>query len=387
MRFVHLSDLHLGKRMNGFSMIEDQEYILNKILEVIDEEQPDGVLIAGDLYDRPVPPAEAVRLWDDFLWQLSERKLQVFVTSGNHDSAERVAFGNRLMDRSGIHLAPVYDGQVRPVTLQDEFGPVHIFMLPFVKPALVRACFPEEEIHSYTDAVRTAVAHMELVPGERNVLVAHQLVTGAERSDSEEVSIGGMDNVDASAFDGFDYVALGHIHRPQNMKEGRIRYCGTPLKYSFSEAGQNKTVTVVELGAGPIDPVAGYAPVQIRMVPLRPKRDLVELRGTYEAVTLKSFYENRSWQEDYVHVILTDEEDIPDGAARLRTIYHNLMKLSYDNRRTRGGYSVIEAADEREQSPMELFEDFYEKQNHQEMSGEQRAFLEALMKQVWEDEL
>lgn len=386
MKFVHLSDLHLGKRVNGFSMMEDQEYILAEILKVIDTEQPDGVLIAGDLYDRPVPPAEAVRLWDDFLWQLSERKLQVFVISGNHDSAERVAFGNRLMNKSGVHLAPVYDGQVAPVTLQDEWGPVHVFMLPFVKPALVRACFPEEEIHSYTDAVQAAVTHMELQPGERKLLVTHQFVTGAERSDSEEVSIGGTDNVDAAVFDGFDYVALGHIHRPQNMKEGRIRYCGTPLKYSFSEAGHEKSVTVVELGASPVDSEAGYAAVQVRAVPLRPKRDLVELRGSYEEVTLKSFYENTSWQEDYVHIILTDEEDIPEGAARLRTIYHNLMKLSYDNRRTQGGFSVIEAPDEREQSPVELFGDFYEKQNNQKMSEAQQAFVETLMKQVWEDE-
>lgn len=384
MRFVHLSDLHLGKRVNGFSMIEDQEYILNEILTVIDREQPDGVLIAGDLYDRPVPSGEAVRLCDDFLWKLSERKLQVFVISGNHDSPERIAFGSRLMGKSGIHIAPVYDGTVNPVTLADEFGPVQIFMLPFVKPSHVGACFPEEEIHSYTDAVRTAVGHMEKEPGVRRILVTHQFVTGAERSDSEELSLGGTDNVDVSVFEGFDYVALGHIHRPQNMKEGRIRYCGTPLKYSFSEAGHEKSVTVVELGEKADRD--GCADVQIRTVFLHPKRDMIELRGSYEEVTLKRFYENTGWQEDYVHITLTDEEDIPDGAARLRTIYHNLMKLSYDNRRTQGGSQLLEPADIEEKSPMKLFSDFYEQQNNQEMSEEQKAFLEALMKQVWEEE-
>ncbi|MGI6110318.1 MAG: metallophosphoesterase family protein, partial [Eubacteriaceae bacterium] len=243
MKFVHLSDLHLGKRVNGFSMIEDQQYILEEILKIIAEEKPQAVLISGDIYDKSIPPAEAVQLFDDFLVSLSRDKLQVFVISGNHDSAERIAFGSRLMDQSGVHLSPVYDGYVEPVRLTDEYGPVDFFMLPFIRPVHVRHCFPDDEIKSYSDALACAVSHMPVDPAVRNVLLTHQFVTGAVTSDSEDISVGGTDNVDAAVFEAFDYTALGHIHAPQNAGGERIRYCGTPLKYSFSEASHQKSVT------------------------------------------------------------------------------------------------------------------------------------------------
>lgn len=262
MKLIHLSDLHLGKRVNDFSMLEDQQYILAEILQIIDREKPDGVLIAGDVYDKSVPSAEAVALLDDFLVRLSKRELRIFVISGNHDSPERMAFGGRLMERSGVHLAPVYDGRVEPVVLTDEYGPVKLYLLPFVKPSHVRRCFPEREIATYTDAVAAAVEAMGVDTAVRNVLVTHQFVTGAARCDSEELSVGGTDNVDASVFDPFDYVALGHIHGPQQVGRETVRYCGTPLKYSFSEAGHKKSVTVVELGA--------KGSVTIRTIPLKP---------------------------------------------------------------------------------------------------------------------
>ena len=378
MKLMHLSDLHLGKRIYEFSMLEDQEAVLLQILGIIGEERPDAVIIAGDVYDKAVPPAEAVRVFDDFLVRLSERGLQVFVISGNHDSPERLAFGGRLMDASGIHLAPVYDGTLRPVTLHDEWGPVEFWLLPFLKPVQIRRFFPDAEIADYTDAMEAALAQAEPDAGVRRVLVTHQFVTGADRTESEEISVGGTDNVDASVFRGFDYVALGHLHRPQNVGTQRIRYCGTPLKYSFSEAGDRKSVTLAELGP--------KGELQIRTLELQPRRDLRELRGSYEELTRLSFYENTSLREDYVHITLTDEQDVPEAMAKLRVIYRNLMKLDYDNTRTRtrSGLGRAEAVETR--TPLELFGELYARQNGRELDPEQRALLEDLIREIWEEE-
>ena len=377
MKFIHLSDLHLGKRVNEYSMLEDQKYILTKIINVVDEEKPDGVLIAGDVYDKSVPSAETVSLFDDFLTRLAKRKLQVFIISGNHDSPERMSFGSRLMNQSGIHISQVYNGKVTPFVISDEHGNVNVYMLPFIKPVHVRRFF-EEEIETYTDAIRVAVAEMNIDQSGRNILITHQFVTGALRSESEDLSVGGSDNVDVSVFDGFDYVALGHIHSPQDCTSERVRYCGTPLKYSFSEVKDKKSVTIVEL--------ANKGNLTIRTVPLDPMRDMVEIKGKYDDIMLKSFYENTTYQEDYVHITLTDEEDIVDAIGKLRTVYHNLMKLDYDNRRTRSVAQVDGAVDVETKTPIELFSDFYELQNNQPMSNEQKAFVEDLIDQVWEDE-
>lgn len=377
MKFIHLSDLHLGKRINEYSMLEDQEYILTTIIHIIDEEKPDGILIAGDIYDKSVPGAEVVQLFDDFLYRLSKRKLQVFIISGNHDSPERLAFGGRLMDQSGVHLSPVYDGTVSCVDLEDAYGSVHVHMLPFLKPSHVRRFYPEEETGTYTQAIRTALAGSPMDPDGRNVLLTHQFVTGAERSESEELSVGGADNVDASVFQDFDYVALGHIHRPQNAGSDHIRYCGTPLKYSFSEAGHPKSVTVVELRE--------KGSLSVRTVPLRPRRDLREIRGTYMELTARSFYEGTP-VEDYLHITLTDEEDIPDAARRLKVIYPNLMKLDYDNQRTRAHRQSAEAEEAEKKTPLELFMEFYERQNGQPMQKEQQEFSAELIRKIWEEE-
>ena len=379
MKLIHLSDLHLGKRVNEFSMIDDQRHVLDQILRVIDAERPDAVLIAGDVYDKPVPTAEAVALLDWFLVELSGRELQVFVISGNHDSAERMAFGGRLMEQSGVHLAPVYDGTVARWTLTDEHGLVHLYLLPFVKPVHVRRCFPEREIETYTDAVAAAVEAMDVDPAARNVLVTHQFVTGAARCESEEVSVGGSDNVDASVFDGFDYVALGHLHGPQTVGRETVRYCGTPLKYSFSEVHHKKSVTVVELGE--------KGTVTVRTVPLTPRRDLVELRGAYEEVTRRDFYEGNGYQDSYVHITLTDEEDVPDALGKLRLIYPYLMKLDYDNQRTHAAGVGDEGGDLQRKSPMELLEEFYAMQNGQPMGQEQRQFARQLMERIWEGDV
>lgn len=336
MKFIHLSDLHLGKRVNEYSMLEDQEYILKKIINIVDAEKPDGVIIAGDVYDKSVPAAEAVQLFDNFLVQLAKRKLEVFVISGNHDSPERIAFGSRIMDASGIHMSPVYNGKIVPFSMQDEYGTVDVYMLPFIKPAHVRR-FCDDEITTYTDAINSVISKLSINHGNRNILVTHQFVTGSLRSESEEISVGGSDNVDAYVFDPFDYVALGHIHSPQNCGAEHIRYCGTPLKYSFSEAKDRKSVTVIEL--------AEKGKVSYKTIDLVPQHDLVELKGTYDELTFRSFYEGTTWPEDYTHITLTDEEDIPDAIGKLRTVYHRLMKLDYDNRRTRSSVEISGATD------------------------------------------
>lgn len=377
MKFIHLSDLHLGKRINEFSMLDDQKYILMEILNIIDNEKPDEVIIAGDIYDKSVPPTEAVTLFSEFLTKLFERKLQVFVISGNHDSPERISFGNKLIDISGVHISPVYDGKTVPVTLSDEFGKLNIYMLPFIKPAHIRRYFPDETIESYTDAVRLAVKKMNISQDERNILITHQFVTGASCCDSEEHSVGGTDNIDASVFDGFDYVALGHIHRPQNCVSERIRYCGTPLKYSFSEAKDKKSVTVVEL--------AEKGCLTVKTVPLVPKHNMLELKGKYNDLTQKSFYDGTSYQEDYIHITLTDDEDIPDAINKLRSIYHNIMRLDYDNARTRKNIEIKGNYDVEDKSPLELFEEFYALRNNKTMTDEQRAYICSLIEKVWEE--
>lgn len=376
MKFLHLADLHLGKRVNGFSMLEDQAHILRQILAILDDEQPDGVLIAGDVYDKSVPSVEAVELLDGFLTELRTRGVPVLLISGNHDSPERLAFGGRVMDSCGIHISPVYNGALAPVTLHDEFGPVHVWLLPFVKPTHVRRWFPDADIESYTDAVAEAVAHMDIDTAARNVLVTHQFVTGGTRSGSEELSVGGTDNVDSGVFAPFDYVVLGHLHGAQHIGRETIRYAGSPLKYSFSEARQYKSVTVVTLGE--------KGNVQVRTAALTPLRELREIRGSYDELTARSFYEHTTYRSDYLHLILTDEQDVFDAMSRLRTIYPYLMTLDYDNARTRAAGGMSVPAETERRTPLELFEALYKRQNHQPMSEVQRAYIAQLMEQIME---
>ena len=377
MKFIHLSDLHLGKRVNEFSMTEDQEYILKQILKIADVERPEAVVIAGDIYDKPLPPAEAVTLFDWFLNALAKRNISVLAISGNHDSAERVAFGSGLMQKSGIYISPVYGPDIAPVRLEDSFGAVNFYLLPFIRPAQIRSVFGDDDIKDYNSAVSRAVKALGIDPAERNVLVTHQFVTGASRSDSEEaLSVGGSENVDADVFEAFDYTALGHLHRPQDIVKNRIRYCGSPLKYSFSEASQDKSVTVVN--------IAGKGEIEVKTLPLRPRHDLREIRGKYGELTLRTNYENTA-ADDYLHITLTDEEDQPNALERLRTVYPNIMKLDYDNARTRGYTDISGGAGEREKSPYEIFAEFYEKQNLRPMSDGQAKLVAELIQKIWEE--
>ena len=375
MKFFHLSDLHIGKRVNEFSMLDDQKYILAQILELSKEEQPDAVLIAGDVYDKSMPSAEAVGVFDDFLYELSETGTEIFVISGNHDSPERIAYGGRLM-REKIHMSPVYSGKTMPAVLTDADGPVYVYSLPFVKPGIVRQYFPEAEIENYTDALRTVIEAMQIDPKKRNILICHQFVTGAARSDSEE-TVGGLDNVNAEVFDPFDYVALGHIHSPQKAGRETIRYCGTPLKYSFSEAEDRKSVTVVEMKQ--------KGECTLHFLPLKPKRDLRKLRGSYAQLMERAFIDSQS-TEDYLQITLTDEEEYPGAFHILRQQYPNLMKFSYDNTRTRtAGYKGAEVQLQ-SKSPLELVSEFYRLQNGSDMSREQLQFTDGLIRKLWDIE-
>nr|WP_300409087.1 exonuclease SbcCD subunit D [uncultured Ruminococcus sp.] len=376
MKIMHLSDLHIGKRVNEYSMLQDQIYILKEILQIIDDEKVETVIIAGDVYDRSLPPNEALELFDEFLYQLSSRNVNVFVISGNHDSPERISYGGRMMTENKIFLSPVYDGNVKPITLNDDYGEVNFYLLPFVRPADIRRYFPDENIENYTDAVKVAIDNMNVDFNERNILVTHQFVTGAELSESEDIIVGGTDNVSGEVFDGFDYVALGHIHREQTVGKDNIRYCGTPLKYSFSEAKNIKSVTILDFN--------DKGNIEYSKIPLTPFRDMREIRGTYYELTLKSSYESTN-TEDYLHITLTDEEDIPDAIGKLRSIYPNIMKLDYDNLRTRGSGTVDAIENIESKSPFELFADLFKQQNNQDMSEEQEEIMRNLIDKIWEE--
>lgn len=379
---MHLADLHLGKRVNGFSMMDDQEYILNRILEIMEEEQPDGLLIAGDVYDKTIPPAEAVRRMDDFLTAVAAKHVPVFLISGNHDSAERVAFGHQLMQGSGIWISPVYDGTIRHHTLKDRWGEVNIYLIPFLRPSVVRSFFPDVEIEDYTDALRTIVEDLQVDTSRRNVVLAHQFVTAAgalpETCDSEQLSVGGLDRVDGSVFSPFDYTALGHLHGPQRVGSETIRYAGSPLKYSFSELHQKKSVTVAELRA--------KGETEIRQIPLQPRREMTELRGTFEEI-LEEARKKGEPQTDYYYMILTDETDVVDALSRLREYYPNIMLLDYDNRRTRSQKEVEQLDRVEERTPGELFAALYEQQNGQEMDSDRKEYLDGLIREIWEEQV
>ena len=374
MRLMHLSDLHLGKRVYEFSMYEDQKYILKQILEIAGEQKANAVLISGDVYDKPIPPAEAVQLFDDFLTALSDRKVPVYVISGNHDSAERLSFGARLMTQSSVFMSAAFHGTVQKYSLQDEYGTVNFYLLPFLKPTIVRQAYPEAEIGSYQEAVQYVLAQTPVEKSQRNVLLAHQFVTGAKTSESEEILVGGLDNMDASLFDDFDYVALGHIHTPQKIGRETVRYCGTPLKYSFSEAKRDKSVTMVELQE--------KGSVQLQEIPLHPLHDLREIKGSYEELTARKNYAGTK-TDDYLHITLTDEEDIPDVMDRLHTIYPGIMKLDYDNLRTRTMNQIDAVQQVQDKTPVQLFAEFYELQNNQPMSAQQQEHVQKLIDQIW----
>ena len=375
MRFLHLADLHIGKRLNEFSLIEDQKFIFDKILNIIDEKKIEAVLIAGDVYDKPVPSAEAVTVLNSFLNSLAKRNLKVFVISGNHDSQERIGFGAELISRSGVYMSKPFSGNVETHKIKDEYGEINIYMLPFIKPAMVKHVYEEADIDSYDSAMAYVMEQTKVDEGERNLLIAHQFVRGADRCDSEEVSVGGIDEVSVENFKRFDYVALGHLHSPQHIKSEFVRYSGTPLKYFFSEAKHQKTALIVDMKE--------KGNITIEKVPLIPKHDMIEIKGKYQEIMSKDFYKDID-RMDYAHVTLTDEQDVLHAMELLRTVYPNIMKLDYDNTRTRSNNEIKGVENVEKKQPLDLFKEFYELQNNQPMSREQADFMDKLIKDVWE---
>lgn len=371
MKILHLADLHIGKRVNEFSMLADQEYVLRQILAAAAAEKPQAVLLCGDIYDKPQPPAEAVQLFDRFLTELAEVCPAVLIIPGNHDSAERLSFAADILKRQGVYLAAPFTDSVPRVRLNDEFGAVDFWLLPYVKPVQVRRCYEDAaDITTYDEAIARIMQEVHPEPGIRAVLLAHQLLTGAQTCESEELAIGGQDNVSAGRFGAFCYVALGHLHQAQQVERPEIRYAGSPLKYSFSEARHKKSITLVNLAAD------GRA--EVSLLPLAPLHDMRELKGSFAELV------KGEASEDYLHITLTDEEDILDATARLRQVYPNLMKLDYDNRRTGERRKSVGAA-VTGKSPLELFAEFYKLQNNQPLKDEQSALLAQLIEEIWED--
>ena len=368
MKFLHISDLHIGKRVNGFSMIEDQKFVFDEIERITAEEKPDGILLAGDIYDNHNPSEEAVKLFSDILTRLSSLT-RVFIISGNHDSDEKLAFASAILEKANVYISPVFKGEVNSVELEDEYGKVYVHLLPFLKPQDVRHYCEDREIRSYDDAIRAVLENHQLDLSERNVFLSHQFVTGASTSDSEEMSVGGVENVGADVYRDYDYVALGHLHRPQNLNvENRMRYAGSPVKYSFSEEHDCKAVTRIVLRE--------KGDVEVDTIPLPALHDMHTIEGSYNEVMQKKFYEGTTYQDDYLRVVLTDENEMMDAMSRLRCVYPYIMMVEWKRRGERQTeYTEQELSDMKTRKPIDIIRDFYSMQTGQELSEMQEKYL------------
>ena len=364
MRFLHIADLHLGKQMNDLSLLPDQKYILDQIASVAQDEQADAVLIAGDVYQRSSPQAEAMALFDAFVSHLAGLGKKVFVISGNHDSALRVSYFAALVRAAGVYVTEAFDGTPQRVTLRDAFGEIVVWMLPFLRPSQVKRKLPEAKIATYQDAVEAVLRQTPIDASKRNILLCHQFITGSETSDSEELAVGGLDNIDAAVFDAFDYVALGHIHKPQRVLRDTLRYAGSPLKYSFSETHHSKSVTVVD--------VLAKGDIAVRTVPLRPLRDMRQIEGMLDELMAMPY------SEDYLWVTVHDELPPPDARVTLSVNFPNMLKFSIVNARTKQDVDVLAAQRMEDKTVPELFSDFYRLQNNDQAPSE--AHQKVLMK-------
>ena len=379
MRFLHLADLHIGKTILEQSLLEDQEYMLNQIIEIIKNEKIDCVLIAGDVYDRAVPSSEAVELLDTFLENLIKKiKVKVFIISGNHDSKERLGFGSKIFENDGLYIQTTYDGQIRKVELEDEFGPINIYMMPFVKPVDVKRFF-EKEIESYDEAFTEIMANEKIDTKKRNIIMAHQFVTNAgvepEKCDSETLVIGGTENIDVSHFDKFDYVALGHIHGPQKIKKETIRYSGTMLKYSFSEVFHNKSVPVIDF--------KDKKNLEYELVPLKPLRDMRVIEGPIEELLNEENYKGTNLH-DYIRAIITNEEPVYDAIGQIRRVYPNTLRLDIKNSKTESNLEndFTKIDNIKQKSELELFDEFFKVQNNVSLSEEQKNIIQEIIDDI-----
>ncbi len=375
MRFLHLADLHLGKKVNGYSMLEDQAYAIKEILKLVEKENVDMVLVAGDVYDQPVPSGDAMALFDDFLTRLKELKKKVLIIAGNHDSQERLAFANRLMKGADIYISSPFDGKVESLTFEDDFGPINFYLLPYIKPIYLRSLNPDIKLDDFQKAMDLVIDSLDLNDKERNVILSHQFIVGAEKSDSEELYLGGSEAISIDTYEGFDYVALGHIHKKQAFRQGRIRYPGSLLKYSKSEANYKKTLSIVDMRE--------KGQVEITEKEISYLRDMRILEGNFDQVLAYSKTDPN--REDYVHINLFDQDQVFDAQARLRELYPNLMSLAYTNI---GEDLDVEGPDiviNQKKAPFELFNEFYEYRKNKKLDHDKEVLVKEIISQVWGD--
>ena len=380
MKFLHLADLHLGKILQEQSLIEDQEYMLKQIIGTIERENIETVLISGDVYDRSVPPAEAVNLLDSFLRTLiKELKIKVFIIAGNHDSKDRLAFGSKIFEDEGLYIESKYNGNLRKVEVQDEYGKLNIYMLPFVKPIEVKQFFKEDLENNYNTAINKIIVKEKIDVEERNIILVHQFVTAGtvepERTESEVLSLGGIENVDVSNFECFDYVAIGHVHRPQKIGRDTARYAGTMLKYSFSEINHNKTIPIIEL--------KDKGDININLEQLNPLRDMREIKGPIEELIKQENYECGN-TNDYIKAVITNEEPVYDAIGQIRRIYPNTLKLEIRNSKTISNVEEqnINLENVKKKTELELFADFYKAQNNADLDEKRTEIINNIISEV-----
>ena len=383
MKILHLADLHIGKVVLEQSMLEDQKYMLNQIIEKIKEENIDIVLISGDVYDRSIPPADSVKVLNNFLKILvKDLNLKVFVIAGNHDSKERLSFGSEIFAEEGLHIVADYEGKLEKITLKDEFGDLNIYMLPYVKPIEVKQYF-EEEINSYHDAVKKIIEQESIDENSRNIILSHQFVTAGneepEKSESETLFLGGTENVDVSCFNKFDYVALGHIHGPQRIGRDTARYAGTILKYSFSEVNQKKSLTIIDFKE--------KGNLQISLIPLTPLRDMRVIKGPIEELIKEENYIGTN-REDYIRAIITNEEPVYDAIGQIKKIYPNTLRLDIENSKTsiNSGMKLSDLDNIKKKDEVELFNEFYKFQHNKDLEDFQIEILKSVVKEVKKEE-
>lgn len=380
MKILHLADLHFGKILQEQSLIEDQEYILKEIINIIKEKEIKALLISGDIYDRSVPPTEAVNLLDNFLKILiKDLKIKVFIISGNHDSKDRLGFGNKIFEDEGLYIESKYNGRLKKVKLEDEYGPLNIYMLPFIKPVEVKKFFEDDLENNYDLAINKIIEKEEIDESERNIIMVHQFVTAGnvkpERTESEVLSLGGIENVDVSNFKSFDYVAIGHVHRPQKIGRDTARYAGTILKYSFSEINHNKSIPIID--------IKEKGNITINLLPLKPLRDMREIKGPIEELIKEENYKEGNL-EDYIKAIITNEEPVYDAIGKIKKIYPNTLKLEIQNSKTinKNEEQNINLEELKKKSELELFSDFYKLQNNLDLNEEQKEIVKNIISEV-----
>ncbi|MBO6127727.1 MAG: exonuclease SbcCD subunit D [Pseudobutyrivibrio sp.] len=378
MKFIHLADLHIGKSVKDFSMIEDQKFILNQIIDIVKKEKVDAVLISGDVYDRTIPSEDAVRLFDDFIFNLSEVQVKVLLISGNHDSDERLNFGSRLFVNKGVYFCTKYNGSLYKQTFEDEYGPINFYLLPFVKASQIKHFYPESDIETYDQAVRVALNNGDINTTERNVILAHQFVAGK----SGEITLGGsespavanvglVERIGYDCFDDFDYVALGHIHKAQKIGREEVRYAGTPLKYHVDEVNDEKSIPIVSMG--------DKGDVSIELKTLKPLHDMRAIKGTMKQLLDEK---NVVKPDDYIFVTLTDEDVINDAMTIFRQTYPNTMQIRYENSHTKEIEMVDPSKITEMRSFPELISDFYYQMYQIDISKEEMAIMNQVARKV-----